>query len=77
MTQIDLMGYLLLLIVTVYVVGKFTMYVMLFTGRVRFPFQNQFDSWYRGEAFGYLLGMAVITWWPFTASYIHRSVRSA
>jgi hypothetical protein len=74
MTNIDPMGYLLLLIVLVYVFGKSIMYVMLFTGRIRFPFQNQFDPWCRGWAFGYLMSMAIITWWPITAPYIRRCV---
>lgn len=76
MTHIDLMGYLILLSVSVYAVGKAVLYVMLLTGRVRFSFQNQFDPWYHGELNGYLMAMVVITWWPITASYIRRSVRT-
>lgn len=65
-----LLGYLLLLNVFVYVLGKAILYYELFMGRIRFSFQNQFDPSYRNDFHGYISAMAILTWWPLTASRI-------
>ena len=66
-------GYLLLVIVFVYALGKVILYVMLLSGQIKFSWQNQFDEHFGGHFSGYMKAMAVISLWPVTATYIKQA----
>ncbi len=77
MTMVGTMiGLLLLLNMVVYALGKIILYYKLFTGTLRFSWQNQYDEYYRGEEFGYLWAMCVIAYWPVATPLIRRALRA-
>lgn len=73
--MIDVIGLLLVIIVILYIFGKLLLYYKLLNSELQFSWQNQFHPWYRGQLFGYILAMVIITYWPLMTEIIKSSYK--